>query len=925
MTTARICLALTFFLSALFTNGQRPYFQQQADYRIDARLDDSLHQIDATASIQYRNQSPDTLQFIWFHLWPNAYKTERTALGEQLLENGDTRFYFSSPEQKGYINRLDFRVNGVTARTEDHPEHIDIIKLILPQPLLPGKSVEIFTPFLVQLPEVFSRSGHGNNGTYQITQWYPKPAVYDRAGWHPMPYLDQGEFYSEFGRYELFITLPEKYIVAATGELMNASEKRKLRMINGLTGNRITTRSDSTLKTLHYIADSVHDVAWFASPGFQIRYDTCKLNDGSTKEIWHFFTQSSGRVWKNSIDYAKEALRYYSDRVGAFPYPTISVVESAEGPGGGMEYPMLSVIDPTSDTSDLRSVIIHEIGHNWFYGALGSNERDHPWLDEGLNSYYERTGLGSLLEPTENVLLSHLYQERKDQPINTSSERLTNMNYAAIAYLKTAQWMELMEKTLGKPKFDQAMQDYFKRWKFKHPAPSDLLSTFQAHSQADLSHYFQLLDKSGPLQPAPARGWKWQLINGWNDKDPYPTKNRITLLPIAGYNQGDGLMTGLAVTNLKLPLNDLQWLAIPLYATRSKQINGIGFINHRWRTNGPFKRIDLGLSVAQFSFNRFTAPNGQTLTLRYNKLAPGIRLTWRERDARSSQHRFLQFTVFSFGESGYRFQRDTLVQGVDTTFNNYYQTQTDRRQLFQLRYVWENGRVLYPFRWEAKAEMSDRFIRPTLTGHYFFNYPKKGGLHVRMFGGAFFYTGSKTIQDRYRQVRYHLQMGAPTGSEDYTYSNYFIGRSSYEGFASQQIMERDGAFKIRTDRLASPVGRSDDWLFALNLSSSIPDNLNPLQVLPFRIPLQVFADVGTSGATWNATSETGRWLYVAGLEIPLFYRSIRIFIPLVYSRPYQDYVRSILGPKNRFLQKMSFQIDLQRLTSNRINREIELW
>jgi hypothetical protein len=177
MTTARICLALTFFLSALFTNGQRPYFQQQADYRIDARLDDSLHQIDATASIQYRNQSPDTLQFIWFHLWPNAYKTERTALGEQLLENGDTRFYFSSPEQKGYINRLDFRVNGVTARTEDHPEHIDIIKLILPQPLLPGKSVEIFTPFLVQLPEVFSRSGHGKNGTYQITQWYPKPAV----------------------------------------------------------------------------------------------------------------------------------------------------------------------------------------------------------------------------------------------------------------------------------------------------------------------------------------------------------------------------------------------------------------------------------------------------------------------------------------------------------------------------------------------------------------------------------------------------------------------------------------------------------------------------------------------------------------------------------------------------------------------------
>ena len=147
MITARICLALTLSLFTLFTNGQRPYFQQQVDYRIDARLDDSLHQIHATARIRYLNQSPDTLHFIWFHLWPNAYKTERTALGEQLLENGDTRFYFSSAEQKGYINQLDFRVNGMTARTEDHPEHIDIIKLILPEPLPTGNPWRSSPPF----------------------------------------------------------------------------------------------------------------------------------------------------------------------------------------------------------------------------------------------------------------------------------------------------------------------------------------------------------------------------------------------------------------------------------------------------------------------------------------------------------------------------------------------------------------------------------------------------------------------------------------------------------------------------------------------------------------------------------------------------------------------------------------------------------
>lgn len=925
MTLARILLAFLATTLVLRTNGQRPYFQQQVDYRIEATLNDSLHQLDATAEILYKNQSPDTLRYIWFHLWPNAYKSERTALGEQQLENGDTRFYFSAPEQKGYINRLDFRVNGISVRTEDHPEHIDLIKLILPDPLVPGKSIQIITPFHVQLPEVFSRSGHGKNGTYQITQWYPKPAVYDREGWHPMPYLDQGEFYSEFGNYDLYLTIPSDYVVASTGILQDSLEIDWLGQRNEAVNKSPSRTNPAPQKTLHYRADSVHDVAWFASPRFCFSADTCRIPDGTIREIWHFYPPEHAGIWTNSIDYSKQALRAYSERIGPYPYPIISVVETAEGPGGGMEYPMLATIDPTTDTAALKSVIIHEIGHNWFYGALASNERDHPWLDEGLNSYYERSSTRPLLKPLEEILLRHLYQSHNDQPITTASERFTPMKYAAIAYLKTAQWMELMEKTLGKTRFDQSMQNYFQRWKFKHPSPSDLLNSFQAHSDADLSYYFNLLNKKGPLQPTPARGWTWQLVTGWKNKENPPIKNRITFLPMAGYNQADGIMAGLAITNLKLPLNDLQFLGIPLYATRSKQLNGIGFLNHRWQTSGRLKRIDLGMSVAHFSFNRFTPPDGETLTLRYTKLAPGIRFTWREKDPRTTRHRFLQFTAFAIRETGYKFQRDTLIQGTDTTLKSHYPTSLEHRNLYQLRYVWENNRSLYPFRWESKLEANGAFIRPTITGHYFFNYPKKGGLQLRIFGGAFVYTATKTIQNRYRQARYHLQMGSPTGGDDYTYSSYFIGRSAYEGFAAQQIMERDGAFKIRTDRLANPVGRSDDWLFALNLSSSIPEQLNPLQVLPIRIPLHVFADIGASGATWSTSGESGRWLYTVGLEIPLLNRAIRIFIPLMYSKPYQDYVRSILGPKNRFLQKISYQIDLQSLNLRRVSREIDLW
>src|SRR5688572_937910 len=204
------------------------YWQQEVNFIIDVSLNDKEHTLDGYEKIEYINNSPDTLKFIWFHLWPNAYKNDQTAYSDQALENGSTDFYFTTKENRGYINRLDFKVNNITAATEDHPQHIDIIKVILPSPLPPGQKTTIATPFHVKLPYNFSRSGHDGQ-SYQVTQWFPKPAVYDHKGWHPFPYLDQGEFYSEFGKYDVRITLPANYVVAATGELQDANEKEWLK------------------------------------------------------------------------------------------------------------------------------------------------------------------------------------------------------------------------------------------------------------------------------------------------------------------------------------------------------------------------------------------------------------------------------------------------------------------------------------------------------------------------------------------------------------------------------------------------------------------------------------------------------------------------------------------------------------------------
>ncbi|MEO6914448.1 MAG: M1 family peptidase, partial [Chitinophagaceae bacterium] len=203
--------------------AQPAYFQQRADFTIDVSLNDREHTLTAFENIRYTNNSPDTLRFIWFHLWPEAFRNDKTAFSDQLLENGSTSFYFSNKNQKGYINRLNFKVDGVTSETEDHPSYIDVIKLLLPKPLFPGGQISITTPFHVKLPSNFSRGGHSGQ-SYQVTQWYPKPAVYDRGGWHPMPYLDQGEFYSEYGDYDVRISIPDNYVVAATGELQNPDE-----------------------------------------------------------------------------------------------------------------------------------------------------------------------------------------------------------------------------------------------------------------------------------------------------------------------------------------------------------------------------------------------------------------------------------------------------------------------------------------------------------------------------------------------------------------------------------------------------------------------------------------------------------------------------------------------------------------------------
>jgi len=508
--------------------AQKPYWQQEVNYKIQVSLNDQTHTLRGQEEIEYVNNSPDPLEFIWFHIWPNAYRNDSTAYALQMAREEKTRKQLAKFRDRGLLDSLDFTVDGKKARFERHPQHIDVVKLLLPAPLAPGGRVRIATPFFVDLPEYISRSGHVKQ-SYMVCQWYPKPAVYDHKGWHAFPYLDQGEYYSEFGSFDVSITVPSDYIVGATGILQNADELQQYKSI-GAANLKSASRKNTVrykapaaaTKTLQYKGQQIPDFAWFADRNFVIRYDTLQLSPGRVIDVFTYHHPDGNKHWVNSTDYVKSGTRAYSSYLGAYAYP---VVQAVEGPknesSGGMEYPMITLItSPEAGVEELDAVITHEVGHNWFMSMLGSNERMHAWQDEGLNTYYQfryeaekyrynsifgKQIPGELRKMPADQFQSAIYSTLNkaipmESPIDLPAADYPNEDeYGVASYLKASIWVYFLELNFGREKLDSALRAYFDQWKFKHPYPEDLRAVLEQQLGADMSTYFDLLKKKGTL------------------------------------------------------------------------------------------------------------------------------------------------------------------------------------------------------------------------------------------------------------------------------------------------------------------------------------------------------------------------------------------------------------------------------------------
>jgi hypothetical protein len=918
------------FFCILSAKSQQPYWQQQVNYKIDVSLNDINHTLDGFVKMEYINNSPDTLRYIWIHVWPNAYKNDRTALSDQLLENNNTSFYFSNNEKRGYINRLNFKVNNISTATEDHPQHQDILKLLLPAPLPPHSACKIETPFHVKLPYNFSRGGHKDQ-SYQLTQWYPKPAVYDATGWHPIPYLDEGEFYSEFGNYEVQITVPENYVVAATGNLQETAEKewlKKRKNFNIIPEKKKTANKKEIIeeipsalktKTLHYIQNSVHDFAWFADKYLKVKMDILQLPSGKKTEVYAFYYPENETIWSKSLQFIKQAVLTKSKWLGDYPYDVVNVVEDKEG-DGGMEYPTITYLSSGGSEKMLDFVINHEVGHNWFYGILASNERLHPWMDEGMNSFYDyrymqqqygndaasfidtRSTFIKKRMPADlsQTMLDAVVAVKKDQPIETPSELFNSFNYNAVVYTKTAKWMQLLENELGTEIFDSCMKVYYRQWSFKHPYPGNFKIAVEQTSGKKLDSLFNLLHKKGNLKNMPVKK-DVRFISFFSAKET-ARHNNIFAAPALGYNFYDKLMVGMLLHNYTMQASKFQFVAVPLFSSKSKNINGIGKLSYSWYPGTNGARAEVSLSGARFTRDRYTDSTAAINYMSFSKWVPSFKYVFADKNSRSQLVKFIQWKLFLIKEQELLFERDTIRQ-IDVI--SY---PVKARYVNQFQFVLENNRALYPYKAILMAENAKGFVRTSFTGNYFFNYGEKYGLNMRVFAGKFFYTGDKTFLTELESDRYHLNMTGPRGYEDYTYSNYFIGRNEFDKMLSQQLMIRDGGFKMGTDLLFNKAGKTDNWLAAVNLTSDIPDNINPLKVLPVKIPLRLFLDIGSSAATWQKNSETGRFIYDAGLQVSLLKRSINIYIPLLYSKIYRNYYTSYITEK-KFQKKLAFSID----------------
>ena len=519
------------------------YWQQRADYKLRATLDEDKRAITGSGTVTYYNNSPDTLSYLWVQLDQNMFRGDSDNRNISTIPSRDAwqkggpegvkfdamRFAFESRKFEGGFDVKS--VKTADGRPLHHVINKTMMRIDLPQPMKPGARFSFAMEWRFNIPEMnvlgrrmgFERFKEDGNDIFEIAQWFPRMAAYyDVAGWQNKQYLGDGEFTLEFGDYDVEITVPSDHIVASTGVLQNPgavlTSAQRERLAQAKKASKpviIVTQAEAeaaeklrskTMKTWRFKADNVRDFAFASSRKFI--WDAQAIKSGDTDVMaMSYYPKEGNPLWeKYSTPAIVHTIEQYSKYSFDYPYPTAI---SVNGPVGGMEYPMISFNGPrpTKDKKTgeityskatkygLISVIIHEVGHNYYPMIVNSDERQWTWMDEGLNSFlqflaeqaWEENYPARRGEPRNIVD----YMRSKNQvPIMTNAE--STLQRGANAYAKPATALNVLRETvLGRELFDFAFREYGRRWKFKRPTPADLFRTMEDASGTDLDWFWR--------------------------------------------------------------------------------------------------------------------------------------------------------------------------------------------------------------------------------------------------------------------------------------------------------------------------------------------------------------------------------------------------------------------------------------------------
>ncbi|HST06856.1 MAG TPA: M1 family metallopeptidase [Gemmatimonadaceae bacterium] len=494
------------------TGSGRPgakYWQQRVDYRINATLDSARNELRGRETIHYVNRSPDSLAYLWMFVEQNlcAPNSITNQLNQPPLVFLGTSFDFSCQGFNGGGHLESLRIAAADAKRTVYGT---TMRVDLPRPLAPGAAIDIEAEWHFNVPpQGGGRMGH-DGPLYEMAQWYPRMVVYDDVrGWNHEPYIGAGEFYLEYGNFDVSLTVPASYIVAATGELANPEQvltpaqrtrlaaARKSATPVAIIGRdevgnveKTRPRAAGQTTTWHYTATNVRDFAFAAGPNF--RWDASGYNGILIEDLY----RPTADKWSEVNRMGREAIKYYSEQW--YPYPW-SHATTVEGPIEGMEYPMLTFTPNSPTREDQQWVIAHEFGHEWFPMLVGSNERLYPWMDEGFNTfidlanaakYFAGTPYGDSIE----VHPLHLYADHakpgEEQPLITNPTQVRDLFW--VGYQKPALMMQMLRyEVLGKDRFDAAFREYIKAWAFKHPTPADFFRMMRDESGMDLEWFWR--------------------------------------------------------------------------------------------------------------------------------------------------------------------------------------------------------------------------------------------------------------------------------------------------------------------------------------------------------------------------------------------------------------------------------------------------